>query len=747
MSASPETRPQREVGHDRQYHIEPQVSIGVSEDITVFQDAQDFRRKITALLQTLLEAYEARTQNPLEELLSPESAGRILSLVRESAVIDISANPWDVFNNKPIVKFKFLELVHALYHMEAENVKLPVERVHFYTESVHQNNLDFQSLRYVKGVQSFFASYSFSSADSTLGAVSEFKAKKITENHAAYCRNTMTHPPQGFDETWVPGNEDSVSSTDCTSVAPSTASAPTSTSTRSRKSKARKKKRNAVATQGTRATLSQNAESKSASRMSSVKNNVGEGDSVLEMNHSSSDAETDAETGAELNLNGLTIQNTDLSSMVEQLSLIFSHIPLRHLQLILDMANNNLEEATDICLGYDLLKPELERRKVSQQWVELDKKNEVFVKRADKGSKTEEPIECTIARMDKSDKVIELLRLDRCNAEKVFYFLKRNDDQVYTTVLDILVNWRQDKGLDDQGTRKLHETNLPNQSTSGISYAESLSEDLTRNIKHEKLDLVRNNVPNADWKTLAAYIKNNSQLGIPSNFYINALVWFNFNVIEVMFLAQALADTREGGKKGKAFQLQPQSQIVGGESLGRNADDIFGDDEEVVFTIPVKSVREKRMRELQSHITNTKSHISTAKSRHEKGHYATQLSKLNSEARKLRNHDQDELIAHMSIQAERTDRVDLHGLTLSSAMQLVRTVVPKWWDDELSQRGRNGGNGIKAIHVEPFHIITGRGLHSEGGPVIMKAVKKYLQTEQYVFEDNTGSFLVVGKRC
>lgn len=473
-----------------------------------------------------------------------------------------------------------------------------------------------------------------------------------------------------------------------------------------------------------------------------------------EASYTSSDSESasedEDETGEDGNAN-LTSDEIELSSNLEQLSSIFSYIPLKHLQLIIEKSNGDIQEATDICLSYDLLKSEFETQTPSLQWEIMNKKNEDFVKKAEKiqyNTESIESLDITIARMDKADKIYDYLRLGSGDQEKVTYFLKRNKDDIYTAVLDILINWRGNKSLYEQGSHKLHESNIPGGSFSGLSYAESLSVDLTRNIKDKKLDLVRDNVSNEDWKLLASYIKNNTSLKIPSNFYINALVWFNFNVIEVLFLARSLADERlsnGNNRRGVKITQQQMYQFIGAERLNKDSNEVFGD-KEVVFKIPKKSVRNGRLYELKSAIESTKLQISNEGNKSVKSHYASKLSQMQKEVKELRISDQDELFTHMKQMADKKSMVDLHSFTVKNAMQLVKRVLSEWWEEELYYRGLDGGNGSKVIYVEPFNVITGKGIHSSGGPVIMNSVKNYLQSEQWIFEDNSGSFLVVGKR-
>lgn len=93
--------------------------------------------------------------------------------------------------------------------------------------------------------------------------------------------------------------------------------------------------------------------------------------------------------------------------------------------------------------------------------------------------------------------------------------------------------------------------------------------------------------------------------------------------------------------------------------------------------------------------------------------------------------------------------LDLHGYTVAEAISLVESTVAAWWGREQELRVKDGRlekQGAKANFVEYLVIITGRGLHSLGGPKIRTAVIKVLNGQNYIFQEQVGLLHVQGKR-
>lgn len=93
--------------------------------------------------------------------------------------------------------------------------------------------------------------------------------------------------------------------------------------------------------------------------------------------------------------------------------------------------------------------------------------------------------------------------------------------------------------------------------------------------------------------------------------------------------------------------------------------------------------------------------------------------------------------------------VDLHRFRLTEAMKLTKLVLQHWWEEEEKNReldGKIDRFGDKAS-IGPVRIITGRGIHSANGVSILKRyVKEYLVNNRYVFNEEIGSFEVIGKK-
>jgi DNA-nicking Smr family endonuclease len=79
------------------------------------------------------------------------------------------------------------------------------------------------------------------------------------------------------------------------------------------------------------------------------------------------------------------------------------------------------------------------------------------------------------------------------------------------------------------------------------------------------------------------------------------------------------------------------------------------------------------------------------------------------------------------------ETMDLHGLDAIAAEARVRGLVERW--------ARGGSGGV-------VRIITGKGRHSEGEPILRRRVRELLDAElrhaveEWVLESAGGSFLV-----
>ena len=96
-----------------------------------------------------------------------------------------------------------------------------------------------------------------------------------------------------------------------------------------------------------------------------------------------------------------------------------------------------------------------------------------------------------------------------------------------------------------------------------------------------------------------------------------------------------------------------------------------------------------------------------------------------------------------------TFKLDFHGFTPQQAIIVLNKIINKWWDEELRLRELNNYNmkQQRVTCLEPLTLITGRGIHSIGGksPVRFQ-VKRYLQLNGYLFNENPSYFEVYGKQ-
>lgn len=95
-------------------------------------------------------------------------------------------------------------------------------------------------------------------------------------------------------------------------------------------------------------------------------------------------------------------------------------------------------------------------------------------------------------------------------------------------------------------------------------------------------------------------------------------------------------------------------------------------------------------------------------------------------------------------------KLDLHGYVVKDAVDIAEEAVDLWWSKELQQRETEGyyhRYGQKSQFVEPLELVTGRGIHSQGGPKIRGLVIRMLTQRGYVFEEETGRVVVTGKKA
>lgn len=93
--------------------------------------------------------------------------------------------------------------------------------------------------------------------------------------------------------------------------------------------------------------------------------------------------------------------------------------------------------------------------------------------------------------------------------------------------------------------------------------------------------------------------------------------------------------------------------------------------------------------------------------------------------------------------------LDLHGYSVAQALPIAEATANAWWQEEQNRRvidGRLDKFGHRANFVEDLEIITGRGLHSVGGPKIRAQVIQRLTKQGYILEEEVGRIIVQGNR-
>lgn len=113
--------------------------------------------------------------------------------------------------------------------------------------------------------------------------------------------------------------------------------------------------------------------------------------------------------------------------------------------------------------------------------------------------------------------------------------------------------------------------------------------------------------------------------------------------------------------------------------------------------------------------------------------------------------EEDESVKRDRIESWRMGSdLDLHRLSVRSAMDAVVECLKDWWTQEMNDRESDGKFekfGPIAEFVEPLVIITGRGNHSSNGVSKIKiSVLAYLKKANYIYDENVGNVSVLGRR-
>lgn len=96
-----------------------------------------------------------------------------------------------------------------------------------------------------------------------------------------------------------------------------------------------------------------------------------------------------------------------------------------------------------------------------------------------------------------------------------------------------------------------------------------------------------------------------------------------------------------------------------------------------------------------------------------------------------------------------SNTLDFHLFLPEDAELITSRCLDIWWKEEINQRELNAKRLTisKVVQLQPIKIITGRGLHSVGGiPKVRQRIKRFLTNKNFVFEEESSYFVVMGKR-
>lgn len=445
---------------------------------------------------------------------------------------------------------------------------------------------------------------------------------------------------------------------------------------------------------------------------------------------------------------------------VMQLSSMFPDIPLYHIELIYKQNGRDIVSASDMLLNYDLIKDSLTTEtEANMKWIEIKKPECVnpSKKKSKKKSGNEVDADVTylVDFLQKQDMILELLALEESDADLVGFYVKKNGNQVLNAVLDILTNWNKEGGVENQGKDKIHTQLLPNMHSIGKSYADTLRDSLTMHVRKDKMTLINKNMPPDLWTELVGYIKEHRSLNLPSSFYLNAMVWFDYNVATVLYLASRLSLEFN-------YKANGATDVVVGDVISKFAESSVANECTDNLYIPGSKLSIAPLLESTSASTSAStasslnnrarfysSLASSEKNKLVKGYYASESAAASAAGRQILDCEQQRLMQRLQHMAISDSQVDLHSLSVKNAIELANSVLNEWWYDELKERQNNGVPGTKgsAVYLDPLIIITGKGTHSAGNiPKIKNGVKKLLNRGYWIYDEQSASFTVYGLR-
>ena len=466
----------------------------------------------------------------------------------------------------------------------------------------------------------------------------------------------------------------------------------------------------------------------------------------------------------------------ELPEALFPLSELFPDVSLKHILHILKISNGDFDSSAEQLLSYDLIKDELE--KLDQAKTEETVPPESFSDAVEALQ-----VEQWARRFELQDEIMELLEIDETERDLVDWYFSQNSCKKLDTVCDIMLNFDPRLPASQQPRDKLDTASynvlcfhgvdknsiedgaLDGSAKTGSSNGRvlSMSDLLRKSSRGNSTPLAKN----ASWSELQKVIDDNPELKLPENFYLVAMKWFHKDLDKILHAAIQLNDFFEKRGRGKPSMDLNRINL---EFLAIDEDNVDYEHNQggyshiIIKAQPTRSLEPVRrpakdqhkystyppaIEELQWRAADLKQSRNTTGSKYLKSYYSHSIAETERKIRDLHDVSQTQEVDRRVAQAKRTCKIDLHALTAQNAMQALNSCLNYWWDQEMHLRNVENTKfdftGLR--HVDPFVIITGRGLHSAGGiPKVKNATVTFLRRNGFKFEENTSIITVLGKR-
>jgi hypothetical protein len=377
-----------------------------------------------------------------------------------------------------------------------------------------------------------------------------------------------------------------------------------------------------------------------------------------------------------------------------------------------------------------------------------------------------------IPKFEIQDSIIDLLQIDQKFRDLVLWYLDQNSYDKLGTIYDIMLNFDSKLSVSQQRRHKLTDF-------SGRSFMDANNSIGNGSNTIPMSNLIRNDMKNSytltcdeSWNELKTLIQSNPELSLPEKFYMLALNWFNKDVDKVLHLAisinscyktQSEISTKSSKFKSDNFKKLNLNELIPTNMIILNShdleskdvtevgkDNIVKNNENNNFTISkTKSSDSIPLSSLEWRVNNLKNVRNVTNDKFLRSHYSNSITETKKDIKTYHETVQLHQVEDKIELAKKTFEIDFHSLSVQNAVYALENVLEYWWNSEMFHRNvENTKFGFtKAVHVEPFTIITGRGIHSGGGiPKIKKATLSYLNNHGYKYEESPAFVTVTGKR-